>query len=247
MPSIPPPTLSRAGHYSTRDQSGAPARRNSRFGGLTWTAMTEEARSIWAREGVAVFWDSAGTGASATVRLPVSFDDHFLGNTARRARPYSDYDLRRTEPANPHLGTAGARLAMAAAGGLSRPDTTMAQDSALGLLLGRVLAHEIGHAYRSDESGTPEVYVRPYPEVERRREQISVDRGRAAPPGECRIRRAVLLDAHRHPQARVRRHDPGVPRRAVSGRAPGGEYRRPSVNSSWFVRRVPKGRPPPAV
>ena len=113
--------------------------------GIAWTAMTKEARTIWAREGVELIRDAADT--AATLRLPVSFDDRTLRSTSRRDRPRSEW---RSSPA----GASKSSFRCRARATWRRPRPAMswnrtarwAATACSGVLLGRVLAHEIGHA-----------------------------------------------------------------------------------------------------
>jgi len=113
--------------------------------GIAWTAMTNEARAIWAREGVELTWDAADT--AATLRLPVSFDDRTLRKYDKKKSTALGITLFAGRSQQVLISVPRARrLATAAASDVLELDSTMGRDGVLGRLLGRVLAHEMGHA-----------------------------------------------------------------------------------------------------
>ena len=113
--------------------------------GIAWTAMTKEARAIWAREGVELIFDAADT--AATLRVPVSFDDRTLRRYDRKGSTALGITLFAGRSQQILISVPRARrLATAAGSDVLEPDGTMGRDGVLGRLLGRVLAHEIGHA-----------------------------------------------------------------------------------------------------
>jgi hypothetical protein len=118
------------------------ALRQDEVSGIAWAGMTSEARAIWAREGVELTWN---TTDAATLRLPVSFDDHAVRKYDKSAALGMTLFTGRSQ----HILISvprSDRLVRAAASDVSAPDGTLGRDIYLGRLLGRVLAHEIGHA-----------------------------------------------------------------------------------------------------
>ncbi len=116
--------------------------------GVAWNAMTEECRRIWAPEGVDVVWrwnrDDLPSGA---VSFPVRFDDR----TVRRHDPKHGEAFGVTLFAGHSrrilVSAPRARQMVAATRkGIAASGDALTLDIALGRVLGRVLAHEIGHA-----------------------------------------------------------------------------------------------------
>jgi hypothetical protein len=112
--------------------------------GIAWMAMTQEARAIWAREGVELIWDAADT--AVTLRLPVSFDDRTLRKYDSKGPTALGMTLFTGRSRQILISVRRARSLASAASAVLEPDGTMGRDGVLGRLLGRVLAHEIGHA-----------------------------------------------------------------------------------------------------
>jgi hypothetical protein len=112
--------------------------------GIAWRAMTQECDAIWAREGVILTWSKTETGSD--VRLPLRFDDREL----RKRDPKGDAALGVTvfEGRSQRIlvSIARAREVIALRRGLADSGDATTLDIALGVLLGRVIAHEIGHA-----------------------------------------------------------------------------------------------------
>jgi hypothetical protein len=110
--------------------------------GVAWRAMTDECTRIWALEGVTLHW-SRSTGAR--VVLPIVFDDrelekHDTRDSALGLTLFAGRSLRIV------VSLARARQVVALRRGLADADDGMMLDVAMGVLLGRVVAHEIGHA-----------------------------------------------------------------------------------------------------
>jgi hypothetical protein len=120
----------------------APAQ-HDRMSGVAWGAMTSECTRIWAGEGVEVTW--SGNGA-ADVVLPLVFDDRRV----RRHDPKSEDALGVTVFSGRSqlilVSIARARSALQRRQGLADSSDGLTLDVATGILLGRVIAHEIGHA-----------------------------------------------------------------------------------------------------
>jgi hypothetical protein len=111
--------------------------------GIAWTVMANEARVIWAREGVELTWDAADT--TTTLRLPVSFDDRTLRKYDKKPSAALGMTIFDGRSQQILISVPRARrLARAAAREVT--DGALGRDVVLGRLLGRVLAHEIGHA-----------------------------------------------------------------------------------------------------
>jgi hypothetical protein len=112
--------------------------------GIAWRAMTAECSRIWAREGIALTWSGAAGGAH--VVLPLVFDDRQV----RRHDPKKEDALGVTLFAGRTqrilVSIARARAVIALRRGLADSGDAMTLDIALGTLLGRVVAHEVGHA-----------------------------------------------------------------------------------------------------
>ena len=115
-----------------------------RISGVAWRAMTDECNRIWAREGIALTWSGAGAGAH--VVLPLVFDDREV----RKHDPKQEDALGVTvfvgRAQRILVSTARARRVISFRHGLADSDDAMTLDIAMGTLLGRVVAHEIGHA-----------------------------------------------------------------------------------------------------
>jgi hypothetical protein len=112
--------------------------------GIAWMAMTQEARAIWAREGVELIWDAADT--AVTLRLPVSFDDRTLRKYDHKGPAALGMTLFTGRSRQILISVRRARSLASGASAVLQTDGTMGRDGVIGRLLGRVLAHEIGHA-----------------------------------------------------------------------------------------------------
>ena len=112
--------------------------------GVAWRAMWQECNAIWAREGITVTWSKTDTGGD--VRLPLRFDDREV----RKHDPKGDAALGVTvfvgRSQQILVSIARARHVIALRRGLADSGDATTLDIALGVLLGRVIAHEIGHA-----------------------------------------------------------------------------------------------------
>ena len=112
--------------------------------GITWRAMTDECNRIWAREGIALTWSGARAGAD--VVLPLVFDH----------RSVKKYDPKTTDALGVTIfagrsqrilvSTERARDVVGQRRGLADSGDSTTLDLAMGTLLGRVVAHEVGHA-----------------------------------------------------------------------------------------------------
>jgi hypothetical protein len=106
--------------------------------------MTQECNAIWAREGITLMWSKTETATD--VRLPLRFDDREV----RKHDPKSDAALGVTLFAGRSqailVSIARAKRVIERRKGLADSGAATTLDNALGVLLGRVIAHEIGHA-----------------------------------------------------------------------------------------------------
>jgi hypothetical protein len=114
--------------------------------GVAWNALIEECRRIWGPEGVEVLWLGRDDGGSPHVSLPLVFDDREL----RRHDPVHEDALGVTlfqgRSQRILVSAARARRVLAGRHGLADSSDAMTLDIAFGRVLGRVVAHEIGHA-----------------------------------------------------------------------------------------------------
>lgn len=115
--------------------------------GVAWSAMTQEFRDIWSREGVDVDWVGANdTGTPADVSLPVVFDDRELRKHDPKDKDAFGVTLFAGRSQRILVSVRRARFVVAAHRGLADSGDSMTLDIAHGRLLGRVVAHEVGHA-----------------------------------------------------------------------------------------------------
>jgi len=112
--------------------------------GIAWRALTQECGDIWAREGIALTW--AGADAGAHVVLPLVFDDREIGKHDPKGEDALGVTVFEGRSLRILVSVARARRVNELRRGFadSRDSTTL--DFALGVLLGRVIAHEVGHA-----------------------------------------------------------------------------------------------------
>lgn len=117
------------------------------FSGVAWNAMTAELRDIWNREGVDVDWVSdKDKPAPADVTLPVSFHDRELRKHDPKGQDAFGVTLFSGRSQQILVSVPRARLVVSAHHGLADSRDAMTLDVVLGRLLGRVVAHEVGHA-----------------------------------------------------------------------------------------------------
>ena len=136
-------------------QSPEPARVRVQFtvmlrdyvNGLTWTAMVEECERIWSAEGVEIGWDAPKPGEPAPdVAVPLVVDDREVGKLDRSRRQEAfgiAVFLGREQRILVSLRR--VRQLLSARRTLVESDDSTARDLAAGVLLGRVVAHELGH------------------------------------------------------------------------------------------------------
>jgi hypothetical protein len=114
---------------------------------IAWQAMTRECSGIWAREGVELLWPAAGAPMPpARVVLPVVFDDHEL--SSRESQKGAALGLTSSIGRSQRIvvSVPRAERMIAARDGLAHPSNVLQRENAIGVLMGRVVAHEIGHA-----------------------------------------------------------------------------------------------------
>jgi hypothetical protein len=115
--------------------------------GITWNAMTEECQRIWVREGVEITWGAApGGGAPFNVSLPIVFDDRQLRKHDSGDKEAFGVTLFSGRSQTILVSIKRARGVVAARRGLADSNDALSLDIVHGRLLGRVVAHEVGHA-----------------------------------------------------------------------------------------------------
>jgi hypothetical protein len=115
-----------------------------RMSGVAWRAMTAECNRIWAAEGIALEWSDRATGARLV--LPLTFDDGEVRKLDSRRDNALGITLFAGRSRRIVVSVARAREVIALRRGIADSDDAMTLDIAMGVLLGRVVAHEIGHA-----------------------------------------------------------------------------------------------------
>lgn len=115
--------------------------------GLTWTALTEECERIWKPEGVDIEWDGdAVDGRAPDVVVPLVFDDREV-EKSDRSKKQDAFGITvffgRTQRVL--VSVRRVRQLIAARRKLADSDDSTVRDHVAGLLLGRVVAHELGH------------------------------------------------------------------------------------------------------
>ena len=112
--------------------------------GVAWRAMTAECNRIWAREGIALTWD--GTSRDADVVLPLVFDQREARKHDRKDGDAFGVTIFAGRSQRIVVSVARAREVVGRRHGLADSSDGMALDVATGTIVGRVVAHEIGHA-----------------------------------------------------------------------------------------------------
>jgi hypothetical protein len=106
--------------------------------------MTAECSRIWAPEGIALTW--GGSNADADLVLPLVFDQREVRKHDRKDGDAFGVTLFFGRSQRIVVSVARAHDVVGQRHGLADSSDGMALDIALGTLLGRVVAHEIGHA-----------------------------------------------------------------------------------------------------
>jgi hypothetical protein len=112
--------------------------------GVAWRALTQECSAIWAGEGVALTW--SGADGRARVVLPLLFDDRELGKHDPKGEDALGVTAFEGRSQRILVSVARARRVLELRRGLADSGDATTLDIAMGVLLGRVIAHEIGHA-----------------------------------------------------------------------------------------------------
>jgi hypothetical protein len=115
-----------------------------RMSGVAWRAMTEECTRIWATEGIALDWSEPAAGAS--VVLPIVFDDREMRKHGSKRDNTFGITLFAGHSRRIIVSIGQAREVVGLRRAFADSDDAMTLDIALGVMLGRVVAHEIGHA-----------------------------------------------------------------------------------------------------
>ena len=112
--------------------------------GIAWRAMTDECNAIWAREGIALTWSGASAGAD--VVLPLVFDHREVKKYDPKSADALGVTIFAGRSQRILVSIDRAREVVARRHGLADSSDSMTLDIAMGTLLGRVVAHEVGHA-----------------------------------------------------------------------------------------------------
>jgi hypothetical protein len=115
-----------------------------------WQAMVRECNRIWAREGVELLWSAADAATPpARMVLPIVFDDHELRLAEKQQGAALGLTLFVGLSQRIVVSAPRAEQIVAARDGLAQPSRVLQRENAVGVLMGRVVAHEIGHALLS--------------------------------------------------------------------------------------------------
>ena len=114
--------------------------------GMAWWAMTNECNKIWAREGIAIMWSGSNSNADADVVLPLVFDHRELKKHDPKAGDAFGVTIFAGRSQRILISAARARDVVGQRRGMADSGDSTTLDLAMGTLLGRVVAHEIGHA-----------------------------------------------------------------------------------------------------
>lgn len=112
--------------------------------GVAWASMTQESTGIWAREGIALTW--SGPIAGADLVLSVVFDDSGVRKHDTKHEDAFGVTLFTGREQRILVSIPRARQVVARRNGLADSSDATTLDIAMGVVLGRVVAHEIGHA-----------------------------------------------------------------------------------------------------
>jgi hypothetical protein len=115
-----------------------------RMSGIAWGAMTEECSRIWAREGITLSWSGPSEGADLVI--PVVFDDRGVRQHDTKHEDAFGVTLFAGRAQRILVSIPRARTVVARRRGLADSSDATTLDIAMGVVLGRVVAHEIGHA-----------------------------------------------------------------------------------------------------
>jgi len=161
---------------------------------LAARVMRDEATRIWAREGIRLAWptsESAVPAGAPLIRISL------IGKEGGPQRTQEEYILGDFLPAEGRIRmsvVAAARSATLATAASRRPRESYEYPLALGYVLGRVLAHEVGHALLGrphSEAGLMEASFKPAAMADSRSAQFRLSQADAArlprSPAEARL------------------------------------------------------------
>lgn len=114
--------------------------------GVAWKAMTAECNRIWAREGIAITWSGSDSPPDADVVLPLVFDHREVRKHDRKNADAFGVTTFAGHSQRILVSVDRAREVIAQRHGLADSSDGMTLDIAMGTVLGRVVAHEVGHA-----------------------------------------------------------------------------------------------------
>jgi hypothetical protein len=115
-----------------------------RMSGIAWKAMTAECNRIWSREGIVLTWD--GADGDADIVLPLVFDHREVRKHDRKDGDAFGVTVFAGHSQRLAVSIDRAQEVVGRRHGLADSSDGMTLDIAMGTLLGRVVAHEIGHA-----------------------------------------------------------------------------------------------------
>jgi hypothetical protein len=114
--------------------------------GLAWVAMKAECQRIWLAEGVAVTWDAQDPQASRPdLQVPLVVDDVELRKHAPAHAAAFGVTVFAGRTQRVLVSIPRIRDMLSTRGRLADRGDSMAFDAIIGRVLGRVVAHEIGH------------------------------------------------------------------------------------------------------
>jgi hypothetical protein len=139
--------------------------------GVAWNALFQECARIWALEGVEVRWPGKEDGAPPHVTLPLVFDGRELKKHDPARQEALGVTLFAGRSQRIVVSVARARRVVAMRRGLADSGDAMSLDIAFGRVMGRVVAHEIGHALLLTRTHAP--YGLMAPEIDARDAQLA--------------------------------------------------------------------------
>jgi hypothetical protein len=114
--------------------------------GFAWIAMKAECQRIWLAEGVAITWDAQDPDAKPPeLQVPLIVDDQELRKHARGRADAFGVTVFAGRTQRVLVSVPRIRDLVSIRGRLAERGNSMMFDDAMGRVLGRVVAHEIGH------------------------------------------------------------------------------------------------------